>query len=152
MVKKSETIKCAEYDSLVAGMEAAKEQVRVAGKQAVAALFKAFFEEYPAVKAVGWTQYTPYFNDGEPCVFGVGEPYLTTKSGDFSEMSSLYDDEDDESGYCFKSDYYLKGPLKTAIGRLAASMDNDIFESAFGDHVLVIATPAGFHVNEYNHD
>lgn len=151
MAKKSETIKCDEYDRLVVGIEAAKEQVKVAGKTAVASLFKAFFEEYPQVKAVGWKQYTPHFNDGDPCTFSVHEPYLTTKDGDFSEVSSFYED-DDESGYGFKDEYSLKGPLKTALGRIGASMDSDIFESAFGDHVLVIATPAGFHVNEYNHD
>lgn len=26
----------------------------------------------------GWTQYTPYFNDGEPCIFGVNEPWFRT--------------------------------------------------------------------------
>jgi len=26
------------------------------------------------ITGIAWTQYTPYFNDGEPCVFSVGEP------------------------------------------------------------------------------
>lgn len=29
------------------------------------------------VKAITWKQYTPYFNDGEPCEFSVGEPAVT---------------------------------------------------------------------------
>lgn len=28
--------------------------------------------------AFGWTQYTPYFNDGEPCVFRVHTPWFLT--------------------------------------------------------------------------
>lgn len=38
-----------------------------------------------------WDQYTPYFNDGEACVFNVYDPYLV-KLGEPSED----DDEDDD--------------------------------------------------------
>lgn len=30
-----------------------------------------FFTENPAVESFSWRQYTPYFNDGDPCEFGV---------------------------------------------------------------------------------
>ena len=122
---KSDTIECPEYNVLVEGMEVARAKVREVGKAAVGALFKAFFAQYPEVTAVGWTQYTPHFNDGDPCVFRVHEFYATTKTDmDFARVSRLYDDEEDK----------------------------DLFQVAFGDHVMVIATPAGFHVNEYSHD
>lgn len=33
--------------------------------------------DYPGVENIYWTQYTPYFNDGDPCTFGVYfEPYI----------------------------------------------------------------------------
>lgn len=32
--------------------------------------------EFPEVRGLAWTQYTPYFNDGDSCVFGVGEPSI----------------------------------------------------------------------------
>ena len=32
-------------------------------------VFKQFFESNPEVNVVGWRQYTPYFNDGEACIF-----------------------------------------------------------------------------------
>jgi hypothetical protein len=149
-MKKNETpIECPEYDGLLAGIEAAKEQVKKAGATAVGALFKKFFEEYPTVTAIGWLQYTPYFNDGESCEFSVREPYLTTKKDlDFESVSSL--DDEEETG--FLDSYSLKGQGKEALFRLARSMNDDIFETAFGDHVMVIATPAGFHVSEYDHD
>jgi predicted nuclease of predicted toxin-antitoxin system len=143
---KSKTIKCAEYDDLVAGVEAARQKVRTAGKAAVAALFKSFFAEYPKVKAVGWEQYAPHFNDGDPCVFRVHEPYLSTEDADFSEVSHLYG----EAG--FKESYELDGPLRTALNRIDASLNEEILEAAFGDDAMVIATPAGFHVSECVHD
>ncbi len=32
-----------------------------------------FFEKYPEAKAIAWHQYTPGFNDGNPCEFSMGE-------------------------------------------------------------------------------
>lgn len=36
-------------------------------------LFIEFFEKNPTVGAISWTQYTPYFNDGESCEFSRHE-------------------------------------------------------------------------------
>lgn len=150
MSKKIKETGCAEYDILVKGIEDAKEQVRSAGKKAVTALFKKLFEDFPSIKAVGWTQYTPYFNDGEPCEFGLGEPYVCKSDGvDFAEVRSLYDED------VFKDKYSLDGndaEAKAAIRWIERAALSEVFESAFGDHVMVIATPDGFHVSEYDHD
>lgn len=35
------------------------------------------FNENPTLMSFGWTQYTPYFNDGEECVFRCGGDYPT---------------------------------------------------------------------------
>jgi hypothetical protein len=36
----------------------------------------------PSIESFGWTQYTPYFNDGEPCVFSAsGELSVTLMEG-----------------------------------------------------------------------
>ena len=51
-------------------------------------------KEFSFVKSFTWTQYTPYFNDGEQCVFLVNDEPLVN-----------YVDEDGE-------DYYLRKNLK----------------------------------------
>jgi hypothetical protein len=144
---------CEEYDVLVKGIEDAKSRVRVAGKSAVAALFRKFFAEHPSIRAIGWTQYTPHFNDGGACEFGLREFYASTKDGvDYAEVSSLYDDDDED---LFQDSYSLEGSDKrtaAVLDALGRSADEDVFKAAFGDHVMVIATPEGFHVNEYSHD
>ena len=38
---------------------------------------KEFFDKNPGITGVVWTQYTPYFNDGDTCEFSVGEPTFT---------------------------------------------------------------------------
>jgi hypothetical protein len=42
------------------------------GKRFVSDAIKTFFAAHPQVEAVRWTQYTPYFNDGDECIFGIG--------------------------------------------------------------------------------
>jgi len=32
--------------------------------------------DIPGVEAIKWRQYTPYFNDGDACEFGINEPYV----------------------------------------------------------------------------
>lgn len=31
----------------------------------------------PGVLGLAWSQYTPYFNDGDTCVFGASDPYIS---------------------------------------------------------------------------
>lgn len=49
------------------------------------------------IASFGWTQYTPYFNDGEPCVFSVETPWFRTVDDVKAETSGS--DEDDEYDY-----------------------------------------------------
>jgi hypothetical protein len=48
--------------------------LREKGQEIMGEAVTEFFEKNPLIKAVTWTQYTPHFNDGDECVFGVGEP------------------------------------------------------------------------------
>ena len=63
----------------------------------------------PGVAAVVWDQYTPYFNDGEPCEFSVREPRIVfdvdvPEGGSVSEAR----DADDEQDHRFFEDGYLE--------------------------------------------
>lgn len=62
-------------------------------------IIKLFFDECPKVQAVVWSQYTPYFNDGDECVFRVNEPCFVTKNFDRDDLLNPYEYEDaDEYG------------------------------------------------------
>lgn len=73
-----------------------REKLRTEGKDLLKPEFAAFFEANPRVEAVRWTQYTPYFNDGEACVFSVNdfEVRLGEPAGSVSDDA----EEDDEDG------------------------------------------------------
>lgn len=54
----------------------------------------------PTIHDFGWKQYTPYFNDGEPCVFGANGLWVRTvndvKPAPTSEVELYDQDYDDE--------------------------------------------------------
>lgn len=58
--------------------KAMKDEALAKMKVAFEPAFAHFFKKFPQVTAIVWTQYTPYFNDGDPCEFGVHTKYFTT--------------------------------------------------------------------------
>lgn len=45
-------------------------------KKTMRRMLKRWFEEHPDVIAISWCQYTPSWNDGDKCVFGVENLFL----------------------------------------------------------------------------
>jgi hypothetical protein len=88
-----------------------EERIRTEGEEAVAEYFRDAFAKFPKIVAVGWTQYTPYFNDGDECVFSVHEPYFKIRGVDseYDEFLEEYDDEEEgeADGLKFVSLYKL---------------------------------------------
>ena len=120
------------------------------GKQAIADAFKSFFDKFPNVEAVRWTQYTPHFNDGDECVF---DRHSFDLKGEFTEELISAEHTDDDGFYdCW--DVNKKTELGKAARALNESFDdtNDVFKVAFGDGVRVTATRKGFTVEDYDHD
>ena len=55
------------------------------------------FDTFPEVKSVSWTQYTPYFNDGEECTFSAHIDYFYVNGTDkYGDTMWGYDEEDFE--------------------------------------------------------
>jgi hypothetical protein len=48
--------------------------LREKGQEIMKSAVEAFFAANPKINGVAWTQYTPYFNDGDECHFGVHGP------------------------------------------------------------------------------
>jgi hypothetical protein len=108
------------------------------------------FEKHPELKSFSWTQYTPYFNDGDECVFGAQTDYISVA------MKGEDDDEDEnEIGSWSLSKATNLTPkqsaAKDALALLAAFEDED-FKTMFGDHVRVTVSRKGVSVDEYSHD
>ncbi|MBM4707887.1 hypothetical protein GS982_01575 [Rhodococcus hoagii] len=59
---------------------------------------------FPEVEAVRWEQYTPYFNDGDACEFGIREVRIKFVGGD--EEAGEREDGFIESGLDFPPGYF----------------------------------------------
>lgn len=120
------------------------------GKTLVKELLTTFFSEAPDVESVRWAQYTPYFNDGDACVFSVNEPKVMFFEGKTPELK--YEPEDEEE---YIDSWSLKdGPVSEAIGKLGEALNGieDVLKETLGDHSEITATRTSVEVEEYEHD
>jgi hypothetical protein len=65
-----------QFDELNAQIESARATMSEAAQPLVESAAQQLFEVCPEIESVYWTQYTPYFNDGDSCHFSVHEPYF----------------------------------------------------------------------------
>jgi hypothetical protein len=126
---------------IMAAREAAKTGTQAALKEA----FKEVFAAHPGLKAVKWTQYTPYFNDGDACVFGVHDWYARVGG-----QETGGDDDDGFLGSYELRESAAKGAADH-LSQLFKALDDDAMQAAFGDHCEVVATRDGFAVEKYEH-
>jgi len=126
----------------------------------------------PGVEAVRWNQYTPYFNDGEPCVFNIYSAYIKIEGdddyedGDYGDgYRSTYDlyDYDVSKGSDYDSrrvfnpiggfdSKVLHEALSDFESTLSSGYHNTILGKKFGDPATVTATKDGFSVEFYDHE
>lgn len=150
-----------EVDQIVAQINESKERLKVASQEAFKRGFKAVFEDYPFLGEVAWAQYTPYFNDGEPCEFGVNEVVLAElgeeTDGYFEDGEGFYSKSRDEvyrDGEFKKNDAYDRryADCRRVAASLVNAIPSDVMRDMFGDHVAVRVTREGVDVVEYDHE
>lgn len=154
-------------EKLIEDFTKAQEEIRVKLEAELKKTFKAFFEE-TGVTAVIWSQYSPYFNDGDECVFSVHAPVFTNAPLDDLENVSAWGEYEgeDESVWLYGEDVYgyddpaegavVPQEIIPALDALSKLIQNsaleDIFKALFNNHVKVTATAEGFATEEYSHD
>ena len=123
---------------------------------------KEFFEKNPNVTAIVWTQYTPYFNDGDTCEFGVHEPSFTNAPDPENVKWGEYDGDEETAadggeivvyeGWGSFPDIFDKASCDSFSRMIQSGEMEDVMKAMFGDHVQVVATREGFEVKDYDHD
>jgi hypothetical protein len=127
--------------------------VKAVGREGIQKLLAPVFESFPNVKAVRWTQYTPYFNDGEPCEFSSNADYpeLCFSADPAGDVVTKEDfDEDFEGSWGCRQDAEKQKAFKAFKEALA--LPDDVLLAAFGDHAQVTVDRNGVEVEEYSHD
>jgi hypothetical protein len=135
------------------------------------------FEKYTFLESFSWTQYAPYFNDGDACVFSVNYDYvqLTLKSNKSNESDENDYDEDEEielntyidkdakeDNYDIKSfmndlkvreieaNLDLVKSLAKDISEFFEYLDENIAQEVYGDDSKIVVSDKGIEIEDYS--
>lgn len=128
--------------------------------------------DHPDFAAVRWTQYTPYFNDGDPCTFSACKPgFLLNSDEEGTDGFDRYENSvgrhpslgeyphvwDEDARKYVRQPY--EGPDESRYLIFEAFSDaiesghfENVLIDAFGDHAEVTITPDRIDVDHYSHD
>jgi len=126
-------------DELKAKKDAFDKQIADEGREIIHATFQSLFKKHPKLCSISWTQYTPYWQDGEVCEFG----YYSFLWDENDNIVFLEDASSEEKTLAMND-------LKVLDAKLQ-KMEN-ILELVFGDHTKVTATPYSLEQEEYEHE
>jgi hypothetical protein len=141
------------YMTARAARNKAEAECKEAAKEAFGELASEVFAAHKTLLAFAWSQYTPYFNDGDPCVFSANTDYpsvlcSTDKEGTQDEWSDWPEVYINEDGPLSESDQARKAVLD-----LLRRFEESDYKEMFGDHVaVIIRNDNSVTVEEYSHD
>ena len=130
-------------------------EARKAAKAVVKTLFSEMsthvFSQFPTLKSFGWTQYTPYFNDGDPCTFRSHSSYPSMTflvDGVEENFDTDYGDDDPENP---KTSEELRNNVEEALKVFFKDFDEEDLED-FGEGKVVVTRDGKIDVEDYDHD
>jgi hypothetical protein len=121
-------------------LKTAREKVKESAKEAFSKAAKQIFFDHPGLESFSWEQYTPYWNDGEPCEF----------SANTEDPDVMFEGEEYEA---YGDNELTPNAVKAekAVAEFLGVFDDDDYEDIFGDHVRVTVTASGATTEEYSH-
>jgi hypothetical protein len=124
--------------------------IQDAAKKLFAEASEDLFDKHPTLESFGWTQYTPYFNDGDTCTFSANnsEPAINGE---------------DDWDYTYGRDKYYDGKINTKydpnkkklyddVQEMTSNFHDDDLLMMFGDHCKVTVNRSGVTIDDYEHD
>jgi len=125
------------------------------------------FVDYPLIKGIKWAQYTPYFNDGDACVFSINVIYYTNETvsevqEDEGKCPTIWDNCWDSNLWysTWSTRVNFEGVPEelhpflrqiTEVEPVIHELENELHD-CFGDHVEIILLPTKIIVEEYDHE
>lgn len=127
---------------------------------------KDIFQNNPKLKSFSWSQYTPYFNDGSPCIFHANTHYIKV-NGESLDESNWYQKRNiiNYGKWDNKTKSYVNrqevdnnsydeelSKVSDKIINFLSSFDNEFYANKFGDHCEIIVTEHGISIDELDHE
>lgn len=120
-------------------------------------LFTELFQKSKLINSFTWRQYTPYFNDGDSCEFGVYADSCDINGEDYDELEWYswkvkYDEYREE----LKEDKNVnieESLIVDEFVEVVNTIPEEFLKDLFGDHVKVTVNRDGtVEVEDYDHD
>lgn len=104
-------------------------------------LIMPFMNMSDRIQSISWTQYTPYFADGDTCKFSTNYSYL--------DINDVYDETLFDEENWSEAD---KGVIKSLKDAMRVIPD-EIYKDIFGDHAKITVSKDGtIRVESHDHD
>lgn len=149
-----------ELNDSVADLLKMKEEMKAKMKAQFDSVVKNFFKVVPKMKAITWVQYSPYFNDGDECIFHVRSVSVLNFVPEY--FSRYYEDDisEDNKEKIVVGDYSNFNEELLSAEELEAckavqnfiSENEDLMYDLYDNHVAIRITESGTEVNDYDHD
>jgi hypothetical protein len=107
------------------------------------------FEENPLLQEITWRQYTPYFNDGAPCVFEVNDFAINNYS-----QWELTIENRKAAGFTPAQEKEIQdlSSAATAMIDFREVFSGKDHSLLFGDHAEVFITKGSIRIESYEHE
>jgi hypothetical protein len=128
-----------EYLELQRRMKDLRAQMKIEAEAMLKEEAIKIFEKYPQLESIAWQQYTPYFNDGDPCRFHANTDEMMVNGEWIWDWPETKENE-------------WVGPAHAMASELIGALSYEELEDLFGDHAEVYMTRDGFEVSGCDHD
>lgn len=121
---------------------------------------KELFDSDDRLKTISFTAYTPYFSDGDVCIYSAhtDDPYINgydyyDDDYDGSEFINLYSlaGKRDYKSNTYSGEQKAANTIKS-VKAFLSSFDDEFWKEFVGDHCRVTITRDNVEVDEYSHD
>lgn len=154
-----------DLDTILAAREAMERALELGSEKVLKPLFEKLLDSQK-IQRLYWVQYTPYFNDGDPCVFSVcdmqvlpavGSELINHRGDGFVVTQDAVDDWAEEPESWPELSRMKHYPEIASFLDTWGRIPKPVLEKVFGEHsrVMVRRDPAGgiiFDIEEYEHD
>jgi hypothetical protein len=140
----------------------AKRVLRIKVEATLMSAFNELFERYPHFHSLVWTQYTPYFNDGDECVFMLhGGNFHVDENWAPNAAKKYHTSGRDVALSTWSVGHYSKDEVTSEWFEFVNELNEiwkfiesneEYLEMIWGDHVEVTVDRNGFSTEEYEHD
>lgn len=131
-----------------------EKKMREEGEVALKNFFMDTFDKAEDLIAIGFVGYVPSFNDGDPCVFGLGEIAFQVEGIDEEDADAMgFEEVEEEGDPHFVTTYYLTSHAQHSLFETVEAKlcsNKDLLNRVFGDNFKLTVTRFSIVVDEYD--